>query len=142
MTVEEAVALVLQAGSVGDNGEVLVLDMGAPVCIKAVAERLIRRSGSHIDLVYTGLRPGEKLHEVLLGEDEPDVRPNHPLISQVPVPPLATTALSSLNGLREQEVLRDALDALTKSPPSMDQPQAMNGTIDNLQQVVGQRAAG
>ena len=46
------------------------------------------RPASSREIEYTGLRPGEKLHEVLLGADEVDVRPHHELISQVPVPPL------------------------------------------------------
>jgi FlaA1/EpsC-like NDP-sugar epimerase len=89
MTVQEAVALVIQAGAIGTNGDVLVLDMGTPVRIEEVARRLIRQSGLDIDVVYTGLREGEKMHEVLLGSGEVDHRPLHPLISHTPVPPLA-----------------------------------------------------
>ena len=87
MTVEEAVQLVIQAGAVARPGEALVLDMGAPVRIAAVAERLAAQSARPVEIVYTGLRPGEKMHEVLLGRDEVDIRPVHPLISHVPVPP-------------------------------------------------------
>ena len=95
MTVEEAVQLVIQAGAIGRGGEVLVLDMGEPVRIADVAHRLAAQAERPIDIVYTGLRPGEKLHEVLLGEGEIDARPRHPRIAQVPVPPLdpATLAL-------------------------------------------------
>ncbi|MDQ3178647.1 MAG: polysaccharide biosynthesis protein [Actinomycetota bacterium] len=88
MTVEEAVALTIQAGAVGEAGEVLVLDMGEPVRIMDVAERLAAQAPAPVDIVVTGLRPGEKLNEVLLGADERDERPRHPLISQVRVPPL------------------------------------------------------
>ena len=88
MTSEEAIALTIQAGAIGDPGEVLVLDMGEPVRIAEVATRLAEQASSTVPIVYTGLRPGEKLHEVLLGAGEADVRPTHPLISQVPVPPL------------------------------------------------------
>ncbi len=88
MTVEEAVQLVIQAGAVGRDGEALVLDMGEPVRIADVARRLAAEAPRPIEIVYTGLRPGEKLHEVLLGTDEADDRPAHPLISHVPVPPL------------------------------------------------------
>ena len=66
MTVEEAVQLVIQAGAIGGAGEVLVLDMGEPVRIEHVAQRLIAQSESPIEIVYTGLRPGEKLHETPL----------------------------------------------------------------------------
>ena len=67
MTTEEAVLLVVQAGGVGEPGEVLVLDMGSPVRIDDVARRLIAQSGKKVEIEYTGLRQGEKLHERLLG---------------------------------------------------------------------------
>ncbi len=89
MTVEEAVQLVIQAGAVGRGGEALVLDMGEPVLIDEVARRLAAQAPRPVEVVYVGLRPGEKLHEVLLGQGEQDLRPSHPQISQVPVPPLA-----------------------------------------------------
>lgn len=89
MTVEEAVQLVIQAGAVGRDGEALVLDMGEPVRIDDVARQLIAESGRPIDIVYTGLRHGEKLHEVLFGLGEQDRRPFHPGISHVEVPALS-----------------------------------------------------
>ena len=88
MLVEEAVALTIQAGALGQPGEVLVLDMGSPVRIADVAQRLIEQADRPVRVVYTGLRPGEKLHEVLHGAGEVDDRPRHPLVSQVVVPPL------------------------------------------------------
>ena len=96
MTVEEAVQLVIQAGAIGDNGEVLVLDMGEPVRIADVARQLVAQAPRPVEIVYTGLRPGEKLHEDLFGTGEVDVRPRHPLISQVPVPALAIDEVSSV----------------------------------------------
>ena len=62
--------------------------MGDEVRIDDVARRLIERSGKHVEIVYTGLRSGEKLHEELLGDGEEDLRPNHPLITQAAVPAL------------------------------------------------------
>lgn len=88
MTVEEAVQLVIQAGAHGKDGEALILDMGEPVRIADVARRLIAESERPVEIVYTGLRPGEKLSEVLFGTDEHDERPFHPRISHVPVPPI------------------------------------------------------
>ena len=88
MTVEEAVQLVIQAGAIGRPGEALVLDMGKPVSIAEVARLIAAQSERPVSIEFTGLRPGEKLHEVLLGAGEVDIRPAHPLISQVEVPPL------------------------------------------------------
>ncbi len=97
MTVEEAVQLVIQAGAIGREGEALVLDMGEPVRIADVARRLASRARRPIDIVYTGLRPGEKLHEDLLGDNEIDERPVHPLISHVQVPVLDPALVRDLD---------------------------------------------
>jgi FlaA1/EpsC-like NDP-sugar epimerase len=86
MTIPEAVQLVIQAGAIGSGGEALVLDMGEPVRISDVAAQLIALEGRPINILYTGLRRGEKLHEELFGTEERDSRPVHPLISHVPVP--------------------------------------------------------
>ncbi|MGE0304530.1 MAG: polysaccharide biosynthesis protein [Acidimicrobiia bacterium] len=89
MTVEEAVRLTIYAGAIGEAGQVMVLDMGEPVRIAAVAERFATQREPPLEIVFTGLRPGEKLHEDLIATDEADVRPIHPLITHVPVPPLS-----------------------------------------------------
>src|SRR5690606_3490002 len=65
MTISEACQLVVQAGGIGRPGEVLILDMGEPVSILDVAKRMIEMSGKQVEIVYTGLRRGEKLHEEL-----------------------------------------------------------------------------
>ncbi len=74
MTIPESVSLILQAGAMGKGGEIFVLDMGEPVLIKDLAEQMIRLSGlepgKDIEIVYTGLRPGEKLYEELLHKSE------------------------------------------------------------------------
>lgn len=88
MTIPEACQLVIQAGAIGRPGEALVLDMGEPVKIVDVARRMISMSGKAVEIVYTGLRHGEKLHEELLGTGELGERPLHPMISHVVVPPL------------------------------------------------------
>ncbi|TNM44247.1 polysaccharide biosynthesis protein [Nocardioides albidus] len=101
MTVAEAVQLVLQAGAIGTDGEVLILDMGEPVRIDDVARELIRQSGRKIEIVYTGLRDGEKMDEILRSGGEADQRPVHPLISHVRV-----AEVSARDVLLQLEIVR------------------------------------
>ena len=73
ITIPEAVSLVLQAFTVGEHGDILVLKMGRPVRILDLAKTLIRMSGkeeSEIEIVYSGMRPGEKLYEELFYDSE------------------------------------------------------------------------
>ncbi|WP_307375749.1 nucleoside-diphosphate sugar epimerase/dehydratase [Microbacterium sp. W4I20] len=81
MTIPEACQLVVQAGGIGRAGEVLILDMGEPVSILEVAKRMVAMSGKNIEIVFTGLRHGEKLHEELVGSREHLERPFHPKVS-------------------------------------------------------------
>ncbi len=87
MTIREAAMLVLQAGFLGEGGEVFVLDMGDPIRIAELAEHLIRLSGMEpgrdIAIQYCGLRPGEKLHEQLWTADEELEETGHEKISRV-----------------------------------------------------------
>jgi FlaA1/EpsC-like NDP-sugar epimerase len=94
MTIPEACQLVVQAGGIGRPGEVLILDMGEPVKIMDVAERMIDMSGKDIAIVFTGLRQGEKLHEELIGDDETDDRPIHPKISHTVVSSISPERLN------------------------------------------------
>jgi FlaA1/EpsC-like NDP-sugar epimerase len=84
MTIPEACQLILQAGAMGRGGEIFVLDMGEPVKITYLAEQMIRLSGKipgeDVDIIYTGLRPGEKLYEELFHEQEQLEQTNHPKI--------------------------------------------------------------
>ncbi len=85
MTIPEAVALVLQAGAMGNGGEVFVLDMGEPVRIVDLARDMIRLAGlepeEDIPVVFTGLRPGEKIREELVSADQNVVGTRHPKIT-------------------------------------------------------------
>jgi len=81
MSIPEAAQLVLQAGQMGDGGEIFVLDMGESVRIVDLAREMIRLSGfseSEISIVFTGLRPGEKLYEEVLADDEHTLPTPHP----------------------------------------------------------------
>lgn len=93
MTIPEACQLVLQAGAIGSAGEVLILDMGERVRIMDIAERMIEMSGKDVEIVFTGLREGEKMHEELVGLGEGDERPYHPKISHALVQTLAPGAM-------------------------------------------------
>ena len=96
MTVEEAVRLTIYAAAIGSSGEALVLDMGRPVKIVDVARRFCQLADPPLEIVFTGLRHGEKMNEDLIADDELDDRPIHPLISHVTVPPLELNGLSTL----------------------------------------------
>lgn len=84
MTIPEACSLVLEAATMGDGGEVFVFDMGKSVKIVDLARRMIQLSGlvegKDIDIVFSGLRPGEKLYEELLDDNENNLATHHPKI--------------------------------------------------------------
>ena len=86
MTIPEACQLILQASAIGSHEAVYTLDMGEPVAIRMLAEQMIRLAGKQpgrdIAIVYTGLRPGEKLHEMLFHADERYRATQHPKILQ------------------------------------------------------------
>jgi FlaA1/EpsC-like NDP-sugar epimerase len=117
MTADEAVQLVLQAAVIGGSGEVLVLDMGEPVRIADIARRLSARLARPAEIVYTGLRPGEKLAEDLLGADEVDYRPRHPLIRHAKVTPLDPQELSRLAVHGNEVSLRRSLAECATGTP-------------------------
>lgn len=100
MTIPEACELVVQAGAIGLPGEVLVLDMGTPVKILDVARRMIATSGKRIEITFTGLRPGEKLHEVLFADHEAPAPTKHPMIRSVAVPSVDPQSLSQIRSQR------------------------------------------
>ncbi|SHI75585.1 NDP-sugar epimerase, includes UDP-GlcNAc-inverting 4,6-dehydratase FlaA1 and capsular polysaccharide biosynthesis protein EpsC [Malonomonas rubra DSM 5091] len=115
MTIPEATQLVLQAGSMGQGGEIYLFDMGEPVKIVDLAEELIRLSGfqphEDIEIVYTGLRPGEKLYEELLLAEEGALPTHHEKIC----------VASSVAPTRE--VLITELDKLFAAAKALDLPE-------------------
>ncbi len=84
MTIPEACQLVLEAGTMGEGGEIFIFDMGEPVKIVDLAKKMIRLSGLKLDediqIKFTGLRPGEKLYEELLANEENTQKTHHPQI--------------------------------------------------------------
>ena len=119
MTVAEAVRLVVQAGAIGDPGEVMILDMGRPVRIVDLAEQLMRSMGADTGIEYTGLRPGEKMHEALIGVDEVGRARQHPRITHTrgseadPAEALLTVGEDAVAATR---VLLARLDAVERPP--------------------------
>ncbi len=113
MTIPEAVGLILQAGALGVGGEIFVLDMGQPVKILHLAEQMIRLSGKQpgtdIAIVYTGLRPGEKLEEELFHPQEHYQATAHPKL------------LLASARVVEAAVLLAALDELALACQTYDQ---------------------
>jgi FlaA1/EpsC-like NDP-sugar epimerase len=112
MTIPEACQLILQAGSMGNGGEIFILDMGVPVRIADMAEDLIRLSGfepyEDIDIKFIGLRPGEKLYEELITEGEGIVNTSH---EKIMVLKGTSCDLNILNGkLERMKRLMEAQD--------------------------------
>ena len=114
MTIPEAARLVLQAGLMGQSGQIYVLDMGEPVKIADLARMMIRLSGKteqEVPLSFTGLRPGEKLYEELLADDE--------TTEPTPHPKLRIAKTSGLQAVNIQQVL-DWVDRAGPAPTSAD----------------------
>jgi FlaA1/EpsC-like NDP-sugar epimerase len=134
MTIPEAVSLVLQAGSIGGRGDVLVLDMGEPVRIVDLARNMIRLSGREdVEIAFTGRRRGEKLHEELFGEGE-EVGPTaHPKIRRASRSPLDAAWLDER--LAELERLVEDGDTNTlvgRLHAMVTQPQRLGEPVEKL----------
>ena len=145
MTTEEAVQLVLQAAAQTRGGEVFMLDMGAPVKIVELAERIIGLAGRDIDIVFTGLRPGEKLSEQLHSAVESVQPTSHPKLHVVrgPVPP-AEILLAGVDELhrralaRDEDSTRSLLFELALAPEQID----LDGeALETVRAAHGRRAA-
>ena len=108
MTIPEAVQLIVQAGAIGGRGQVYVLDMGEPVRIVDLAEKMIRLSGKEpgreIAIEFVGPAPGEKLHEELVGDGEMVTPSQHPKIELITRPPVDPDWLEAELALLERLV--------------------------------------
>ncbi len=133
MTIPEASQLVLQSGAMAKNGELFVLDMGKPVKIFDLAENMIRLSGSgDIEIVETGLRPGEKLYEELLIDTDTLEKTENKLIFIEKDEPLSATDIEM-----RLELLKEACEsgddeavrvALHKTVPTFKSPEEINSS--------------
>lgn len=117
MTIPEACELVLQAGTMGKGGEIFVFDMGEPVKIKDLAIKMIKLSGYEpnidIKLVYTGLRPGEKLYEELLSDDTKNLPTPHEKIMVSMDPHMRFEEIETLaNQITKAALRRDKIEVV------------------------------
>jgi len=116
MTIPEACQLILQAAAIGSQDAVYTLDMGEPVSIRLLAEQMIRLAGKEpqrdVAIVYTGLRPGEKLHETLFHADERYRPTAHPKILQAEARAVVAEKISMATSRLRDAVARYDLEEL------------------------------
>ena len=140
MTIPEASQLVLESGSMAQNGELFVLDMGQPVKILDLAESMIRLSGVNgIEIVETGLRPGEKLYEELLVKTETLTKTDNSLIFIEKDTPLSKEELERRLKILEEacntgsdETVRRALKAVV---PTYRSPEEVNAKAEQAEEM-------
>ena len=134
MTIPEASQLVLQSGAMANNGELFVLDMGQPVKILDLAENMIKLSGAHdIEIIETGLRPGEKLYEELLMNSQTLTKTDNDLIFIEKDTPLSKEVINEklqvLKKAIENEDDNDAREALRSVVPTFRRPEEINKQV-------------
>ncbi len=144
MTIPEAAGLVLESGAMAKNGELFVLDMGQPIKIFDLAENMIRLSGvSGIEIIETGLRPGEKLYEELLVKTEELDKTENSLIFIERDTPLSKEEIDE-----KLEILKRAADsgdnesvrkALHKIIPTYKTPEEVNANAESSAEMQNQR---
>ncbi len=140
MTIPEAAQLVLQSGAIAKNGELFVLDMGQPVKIYDLAQNMIRLSGvTGIEIVETGLRPGEKLYEELLVKTEELDKTENSLIFIERDEPLPPEVIGRKLELLEQACLSDddekVRKALKRAVPTYKAPEKINAKAENAEEM-------
>lgn len=132
MTIPEACQLVLQAGTMGQGGEIFILDMGEPVRIVDLARELIAlsglREGEDVEVTFTGVRPGEKLFEELATDEERAEKTRHPkiFVGRIETQPWAEVC-QHIEALRDAVLKRDvdlACTALREAVPGYSGPKA------------------
>ena len=143
MTIPEASQLVLQSGAIAKNGELFVLDMGKPVKILDLAENMVRLSGFEpyrdIDIIETGLRPGEKLYEELLVKTEELDKTENSLIFIERDDPISPEALANKLAILRAAVVSEsnekAKQALHEVIPTFHRPEEVNRTAQKSEEM-------
>ena len=137
MTIPEAVSLVMEAAAIADGGEIFVLDMGQPVRITALAENLIRMYGKvpykDVEIKFTGLRPGEKIKEELLMDEEGLEKTSNKLIfigKQIEInADVFEGQLCALNAAAKENNDQLAIEALHSIVPTFITPEEFNKKV-------------
>ncbi len=140
MTIPEAAQLVLQSGAMAENGELFVLDMGQPVKIYDLAQNMIRLSGvTGIEIIETGLRPGEKLYEELLVKTENLEKTENSLIFIERETPCEKSVIDEKIKLLEQACVTEddnaVRQALRKAVPTYKTPEEVNATAESSKEM-------
>ena len=137
MTIPEACGLVLEAGTMGEGGEIFIFDMGRSVKIITLAKRMIKLSGlsypDDIDIIYTGLRPGEKLYEELLANEENMLPTHHKKIMIAKVTDLDTQkSKEAIIALCDLSEYSDVNSIVTKLKEIVPEYISQNSTFEKL----------
>lgn len=141
MLIPEACKLVLEAGTMGEGGEIYIFDMGNPVKIIDLAKRMIRLSGANdVDIVFTGLRDGEKLYEEVLNKEEVTLPTFHPKIKIARVREYEFSTVSAEIGeLIEMSASYDDMDLVAKMKsivPEFKSQHSIYEVLDKVQMPV------
>jgi FlaA1/EpsC-like NDP-sugar epimerase len=145
MTIPEAVQLVLEAGNIGKGSEIFIFDMGKPVKIVDLANKMIRLAGltpdEDIKIFFTGLRPGEKLYEELLNKEEETMPTHHEKIKIARVIPNPPSIRKEIDGLIQLAEMEDNYKVVAKMKNLLPEFKSNNSIYENLDKVIPQREA-
>lgn len=136
MTIPEACQLVLEAGTMGEGGEIFVFDMGESVKIIDLAKKMIKLSGlelgKDIEIKITGLRPGEKLYEELLAKEEDTLATHHPKILRAKVREESTDQITAIHELIQLFESQDNIAIVSKMKAIVPEFVSNNSTFEQL----------
>jgi FlaA1/EpsC-like NDP-sugar epimerase len=143
MTIPEACELVLEAGFMGNGGEIFVFDMGEPVKITDLANQMIQLSGlvpgKDIKIEYIGLRPGEKLYEELLSDKENTIPTHHPKIKIAKIEKIDNaTLISKINGVLDNLYSLSKIEIVKLIGELVPEYKCNNGKYNNEAEVIGE----
>lgn len=136
MTIPEACQLVLEAGAFGEGGEIFVFDMGESVRIVDLAKKMIKLSGlelnKDIEIKITGLRPGEKLYEELLSDNETTIPTHHPKILKAKTNPVEQSEIEAINELMALFQTQDNQKIVAKMKEIVPEFKSNNSIFEQL----------